>query len=241
MDVEGLSAEAEFARISADLLAERDETVALQLVVDHAVEVVAACDFCGISLRHGNGRIETAASTSSIAIECDALQYELGEGPCLDAAFEAGAYAVEDTSSDMRWPTWGPMAAAKGAWSMFAVQLFADSWRIGALNLYAIKPFAFTSADRETALIYGGHASSALSVVRRINGLEVAVENRHQIGVAQGVIMNRYGVTTEQSFQILRRYSSQTNTKLREVARRVVETGALPETLVIEDLDDANG
>ena len=33
----------------------------------------------------------------------------------------------------------------------------------------------------------------------------------------------------DQSFELLRRYSSQTNTKIRDVAQHVVDTGSLPE------------
>jgi AmiR/NasT family two-component response regulator len=49
------------------------------------------------------------------------------------------------------------------------------------------------------------------------------------IGVAQGILMQNYGISMEQSFELLRRYSSYKNIKLREVAEHVVQAGDLPE------------
>lgn len=229
MEHETAAAAANFAELSGDLLAERDQLQTLQRIVDRAVELNPACDFSSITQKHAQGRIETLASTSEIAIECDRLQSELQEGPCLEAIEAARAYVIEDTSGDSRWPNWGPQAAARGAWSVFAVRLWHNHRAMGALNFYGSKPFAFSAEEQDLALIYASHASAALATAHRISGLEIALDTRHQIGVAQGIIMNRYEVTLESSFEVLRRYSNQTNTRLRDVARMVVETGELPE------------
>lgn len=54
------------------------------------------------------------------------------------------------------------------------------------------------------------------------------MESRHLIGVAQGILMHTYDLDLDRSFELLRRYSSHTNTKLRDVARHVVDHGRLP-------------
>lgn len=45
-----------------------------------------------------------------------------------------------------------------------------------------------------------------------------------------GIIMNRYNVPQEQAFEVLKRVSQHRNTKLRDIAREVVETGEVPGT-----------
>ena len=40
--------------------------------------------------------------------------------------------------------------------------------------------------------------------------------------------MERFSLDADRAFQVLRRYSQDGNVKLVEVARRVVQTGALP-------------
>jgi response regulator NasT len=51
---------------------------------------------------------------------------------------------------------------------------------------------------------------------------------RTLIGQAQGILMERFSLDADRAFQVLRRYSQDGNVKLAEVARRVVQTGALP-------------
>ena len=56
--------------------------------------------------------------------------------------------------------------------------------------------------------------------------------------MAQGIAMERYGIDQHQSFELLRRLSSTTNVKLRDVATQIVETRAIPHERVAEPVDD---
>lgn len=55
-----------------------------------------------------------------------------------------------------------------------------------------------------------------------------AVATRHVIGEAMGILMALHHIAEDTVFNILRRHSQDHNIKLREVARQVVELGALP-------------
>jgi GAF domain-containing protein len=229
----------DFAQLSRDLMADPDEQPTLQMVADRAVAVVPACDFASVSLRRRRGRIETSASTSELASACDALQYELDEGPCLEAVWDGDSYLAEDIAKDRRWPLWGPRVADLGVGSVLAIQLTSETETIGALNLYATASHAFQSDDVDLALVYTIHAANALNSARLVSGLQTAVHSRHLIGVAQGILMATYNLSMNQSFELLRRYSSQGNVKLREVAEHVVDHGGLPESRLTEQSAEA--
>lgn len=62
-----------------------------------------------------------------------------------------------------------------------------------------------------------------VDVRRKVDELHIALETRHTIGVAQGLLMARYGLTSEQAFEYLRRRSQHGNVKLRRLADLVVE------------------
>jgi len=223
------SAAAFFARVSQDLMREQEEAPTLQRVAERAVEIVGPVDHCGISLRRRRRRVETVASTSDLARQCDLLQYELGEGPCLEAVWDESSYLCPDTRTDRRWPRWGPRVAEAGIGSVLAIRLSTDKESLGALNLYAVEAGAFTQDDVDLALIYAAHATNAMSTARLVTGLTTAVQSRHLIGVAQGILMNHYGLGMQDAFEVLRRYSSQANVKLRDIAQVVVDAGGLPD------------
>jgi AmiR/NasT family two-component response regulator len=56
-----------------------------------------------------------------------------------------------------------------------------------------------------------------------VEGLQAALASRHMIGMAQGILMLRYGVDETKAFAFLSRTSQQENVKLREVAQRIVQ------------------
>jgi hypothetical protein len=62
--------------------------------------------------------------------------------------------------------------------------------------------------------------------------LERAVESHRLVGQAMGILIERHRITSEEAFEVLRRASQDHNVKLREVARRVIETGAEPDEVV---------
>ena len=110
---------------------------------------------------------------------------------------------------------------------------------MGALNLYSGTTGAFADRDVvDLALVYAVHATTALSSARRASTLQTAVSSRHVIGMAQGIAMERYGIDQHQSFELLRRLSSTTNVKLRDVATQIVETRAIPHERVVDAVDD---
>jgi AmiR/NasT family two-component response regulator len=56
----------------------------------------------------------------------------------------------------------------------------------------------------------------------------MALGTRELIGQAQGILMEREHITSQQAFDILRRASQHLNIKLREVAQDLVDTGERP-------------
>ena len=223
------AAAAFFARVSRDLMEETSEIPTMQRIAERAVQVVPGCDHCSISVRRRRHRLESVAATSTLAEKCDALQYELDEGPCLEAVWESDSYLIDDTSAEARWPRWSPQVAEQGIGSVLSIRLATSTDTLGALNLYAEPVHGFTADDVDLAAIYALHATNAMSSALLVEGLQTAVQTRHLIGVAQGILMQNYSLDMEQAFEVLRRYSSHKNIKLREVAEHVVQVGDLPD------------
>jgi transcriptional regulator with GAF, ATPase, and Fis domain len=206
-----------------ELLAEPEEEYTLPKVLERLMDVVAGCDFAGVSIRRGKGRIETPARTDPIVDELDGTQYELNEGPCLDAIRVTDTIVIDDTETDSRWPRWGPKAAELGARSVLSVRLATAEQVVGGLNVYSRSRSAFDDDAVQVAHRYAGPASMAVAVVEKVEGLRTGMQTRHLIGMAQGMLMLRYGLDEDQSFAFLSRTSQQNNVKLRDVAARVID------------------
>lgn len=220
-----------YAAMSRELLAQETEPPTLQRVVDLAVQVVPGCDWAGISLRSPQSPAEPAASTDAVTHRADELQEILQEGPCYDTAVESETHIIRDTSDDPRWPQWAARVADLGIRSVLSVQLIGSGGELlGALNLYAGSVDAFSRDDLDEAHLFAAHAGGALGVSRQVDGLREALRSRHLIGVVQGMLIQRYDLTLDQSFSVLARHSQETNTKLRDVAAQIVEGGRLLET-----------
>ena len=136
---------------------------------------------------------------------------------------------MHDTRHDTRWPHWGPRVAEQGAGSVLSIRLATSTETLGAINLYARETHAFGPDDVDLAVVFAVHATNALNASRLVTGLQTAVHNRHLIGVAQGILMSRYGLSLAHSFDVLRRYSSHRNIKVRDLAQEIVDRGVLPD------------
>ncbi|MDP8976757.1 MAG: GAF and ANTAR domain-containing protein [Actinomycetota bacterium] len=146
------------------------------------------------------------------------MQYQFGEGPCVSAIWDQETSESDDLTQEGRWPKWAPRAVEVGAASLVSFRLFVEQDTLGALNLYAGRPRAFDEVDRETGVIFASHAAVALSGARRKERMDGAIV----AAKAVGMLMGRRGITSEQAMDVLRRAALQTNSKLSEVAERIV-------------------
>jgi GAF domain-containing protein len=218
----------EFSRLSQELHEGGDRLSTIEKIVEAAQDAIDACDWSAVTVWRPSGHVETAASTGTTASRADALQYELRQGPCLEAIWQMGVFMIANLPEEPRWPDWSPQAAALGIGSVLSVEIdsMGDS-RHAALNLYSATPFAFDQTDAMLATIFARHAASALHGARRQDELWEAARSRQVIGVAQGILMQRFGLTLDQSFELLRRYSQTHNTKLRVLAENLVRSGGI--------------
>lgn len=221
------------ARLARDLLARDSVQSTLDEIAASAVRLVEGCEAAGV-LAVRKGSAVTLSACGDMVRESDRAQGELGEGPCFDLARGAASggervFRIADmTRPHPAWPRFAAAARSLGIGSMAGVLLYTHDEDFGALNLYARRPGAF-SEDIETAgWLLASHAAVALAGARTVDQLEHALETRHAIGEAMGILRERHGLSEEDAFAVLRRLSQHHNVKLRDVAQRVRTEGTDP-------------
>ena len=203
-----------------------------QQIVDEAAAAVPHACAAGITLIRADRPPQTLAATGPLPEQVDAIQYDTGEGPCLEAIEDNDVTSTNDLEQDDRWPTFGKRAVTETpVRSMFGVRIFLGPEDRGALNFYATEVDAFGELDLGIGAIFSTMASLALQHAlerQRSGNLETALESSRQIGMAMGILMSSKLLTPDQAFQQLRRASQHLHRKLRDVAAEVMETGELP-------------
>lgn len=185
----------------------------------------------GITWGH-NGRYQTLGATGELASHVEKIQYELGSGPCVDAATDDSIFCTGDLRREQRWPEFAARAVLETAvLSLLSVRMFfEDDDVVASLNFYSTEADAFDEQAEMCALILATHATLALASANRqekIENLQRALTSNRDIGVAMGILMVRHLVTRQQAFDLLRVVSQHTHRKLADVAQDVVESGEL--------------
>ena len=189
---------------------------------------VRGCDAASFTVTHRRKPLESPASTDDLAHAVDRLQYELGEGPCVDAAWEERIVHSGDLTADACWPAWGPRAVGdQGVHSVLCLQLFTHSDVLGALNLYSRAPQAFDREALEDGAALAAHVAVAVAASQDRADLRAAIDTRTVIGQATGILMERYGLDASKAFALLTRVSSQSNVRVRDLAQELVDTGQI--------------
>ena len=220
------------ARDDADLLAllasGGDLNAFLGDLVRIAVRQTPRAQACGLTLAGRSGAV-TVACTDELAEQADERQYELDDGPCLQAMREGVVVRVADMTRDHRWGPYPELAAQVGVRSSLSIPLVVEERSRGALNFYSTEPGSFTERDEEVATRWAAQATGALAVALRIaDGNDRAeqllggLDSRTTIGQAIGLVMAQEKCKAAEAFRLLTLASQRRNVKLRELAAGLV-------------------
>jgi len=212
---------AELARASA---APRSVEKVLSDVTAAAMELIPGADTAGVLLIGKGGTWDSVANTSDLPYRLDKLQMTFNEGPCVEAALDELIVRTDDFRSEERWPRYSAAVVEIGILSGLSFKLYTADRTAGALNLFSFKSSAFDGADETIGVVLAAHAAAAILASRHGEQLESALSTRDRIGQAKGIIMERFGVDEVRAFEMLRQLSQDSNTRLIDIAQRIIDT-----------------
>lgn len=221
---EKLNVASALAEAAARIDAAVDLQETLQAIVDVARDSLEGIDEVGISLIEKGGVVDTKAGTGPLVWDLDALQYSLGQGPCLEPARQENlrAIVVNHARHEQRWPLYIPRAVDLGLRAQMGLGLFRQDHIEGLLNLYSTHAEEIDPDVEHLGELFARHAAIALGHARIDHHLHQSIQTRKVIGQATGIIMERYTLTEDRAFAFLSRVSQTSNLKLRAVAEELV-------------------
>ena len=223
-----------FARASRMLLTEETVAHALQLITDAAVAAIPGAVGAGVSLMKATGQRLTAASSGGeVVSRADALQFELGEGPCLTAWATGEPVLVSDASNDPRWPAWSAAVAPMGIGSVASSPLLNGAAAVGAVKVYAGESDRFDDHTArllalfaQQAALFVVHAQAREAAAVLSQQLQHALFQRDTISVAKGMLMARDKTGEDDAFRALIAMSRRSGETLHETAAALVRFSA---------------
>jgi len=193
---------------------------------------------CGVTLI-SEGEPATFAATGLAPEVLDEAKHADGDGPCMEAVRTRDIVMSQSLGDDKRWPVWSAAARRHGVQSVLSYPFDVDELVLGALNLYADRPHAFTDEVPIIAMLVADHASLLLRVrMRQLTQEELLARmSEVQAGDAAveraiGIVMAQRGCAPEQALRQLHDAATHLGVGLPAVAERLVRTvgdrGATP-------------
>ena len=204
------------------------------------LETKRLCDVCaevtgmsgaGIMLMSGDVPRGSVCTTDKASAIIEQLQYDLGEGPCVDA-YHPDRPVLEPDLAEPATPRWlafsGPALDA-GARAIFGFPLQVGAVRLGALNLYCDRPGPLTDEQHADALVMADVTAQALLVLQAdappgqiAAELEANADFQYVVHQASGMVAAQLDVSVGQALIRMRAYAFGNDRALTDVANDVV-------------------
>ncbi|MCK9921688.1 GAF and ANTAR domain-containing protein [Frankia sp. AgPm24] len=228
-----------FVSLADSLVADYDVADLLHRLAHHCVNLldIAAA---GLLLANQHGTLQVVAASSETTRLLELFQLQHDQGPCLDCYQNATPVTVPDISlAADRWPIFAAETETVGYHAVHAFPMRLRAEVIGTLNLFGAHPGSLTSADARIGQALADVATIAILQERAIRHhealaeqLQYALTSRIVIERAKGVLAERGNLDMAQAFDQLRRHARNTNTRLTDLARGIVD-GTVDSTHVL--------
>ncbi|AUI51816.1 GAF and ANTAR domain-containing protein [Arthrobacter crystallopoietes] len=217
------------ARIEGLLLTAEKVDRAVQLLAQAIKDAVPGSIGAGVSLLDSRGRRTSNGATDRVVEEADALQYQLGQGPCLTAWAAEETVIIQDVATEPRWPQWSAAVASLPIRSVISTALISQNECIGALKVYAALPSAYTDATARMLERFAAPAATLLAHVQaselphRISrSLQTSLHSRDLVNRACGVLMERHGIGDDEALQALMLQAREARVPLQQFSASLV-------------------
>jgi diguanylate cyclase (GGDEF)-like protein len=137
----------------------------IQGILDHLVErivTILPITGAGVTVISPDTAPHYVAASDESALRFEALQSELGDGPCMAACRSGRSVSVPDLRSETRFPTFVAGALEAGLAAVFTFPLRSGEEQLGALDLYRTSPGPLDADAMDAAQVLADVAAAYL-------------------------------------------------------------------------------
>lgn len=218
------------ARILTELIGTSEPDLATRRLCEVCADVTGVTG-AGIMLMSGDDARGSLCTSNSVSALIERLQFDLGEGPCVDA-YSLDRPVLEPDLARPETPRWlgfaGP-ALRGGVGAVFGFPMRVGTVRLGALNLYTTDPGPLSDDQYSNAVVMADVAAQAVLLLQAnaspgqlATELEASANFQYVVHQASGMVAAQLDVSVGQALVRLRAHAFSNNRSLTEVARAVV-------------------
>lgn len=196
----------------------------LRLIVTITAQVMGS-NICSLMLLDEKKKLLEVKATQSVSEAYNRKPpLRLGEGIAGLAALERRPIIVYDVKKDPRYVN-KDIAEKEGLASLVSLPLIVRGKVIGVLNLYTSEPRDFTEDEIQLLTTIANQAAIVIENHRLLMESELVkeeLESRKKIERAKGILMQEYGLTEEEAYRRIQRYSMNKQKSMKEVAEAII-------------------
>jgi len=196
----------------------------LRLIVTVTAEMMGS-NICSLMLIDEQKKELVIKATQSVSEEYNKKPpLKLGEGIAGKVAKENKPIAIKDVTKEKEYKH-KDIAKKEGLCSLLCVPLVAKGKVIGAINCYTSTPHEFSETEINILTSVANQAAVAIEnaeLMVKSKVIQEELEIRKRIERAKGVLMKEQGLTEEEAYLKIRRYSMDSRKTMREVAEAII-------------------
>jgi GAF domain-containing protein len=165
----------------------------------------------------------------------EVVESETGQGPCTEAFVNNTVVASTDVTAEDRWPDLALAIRPHGVRAVLGLPVRLGGVTVGTLDVFYGQPHVWQDEECQALARYRDLVESTLAtaVAAHTAGelaaqLQYALDYRVVIERGVGYLMARDQVDSLTAFNKLRRAARDSQSKIGDVAQRLVSTGRLP-------------
>ena len=196
----------------------------LRLIVTVTAEALGS-NICSLMLVDDKTKELAVRATQSISVEYNKkLPLKIGEGIAGKAAHENRPIAIKDVTKEKEYK-YKDMAKKEGLCSLLCVPLSVKGRVIGVINCYTSKPHDFSEDEIELLVTIANQAAIAIEnteLIVKSKVIQEELEVRKRVERAKGILMRQEGLSEEEAYLKIRKYSMDNRKTMREVAEAII-------------------
>jgi len=204
----------------------------LRLIVAVTAQVMDS-NICSLLLIDEKSKTLVIRATQSISEAYNKKPpLQVGEGIAGKVAKENKPIVIKDVTKETEYK-YGNIAKKEGLCSLLSVPLEVKGKVIGVLNCYTPSPHDFTETEIDILTSIANQAAVAIlntELLVKSKVIQEELEARKRIERAKGILMKEQGLSEEEAYLKLQKFSMDYRKSMREVAEAIIFSAEMKKT-----------